>query len=67
MFSSQAGACAVCKSTEWGKAGPHIDHDHKTGIVRGILCQKCNMAAGLLGDNPATAERMLAYLSGRAA
>lgn len=39
-----------------------IDHCHKTKNVRGLLCQACNMAIGLLKDNPETAVKIAAYL-----
>jgi len=40
----------------------HIDHNHLTGKVRGILCNKCNMAIGLLRDNPEYIRNALEYL-----
>jgi hypothetical protein len=39
-----------------------VDHDHKTGKVRGILCHKCNIALGLIGDDPARARALANYL-----
>lgn len=40
----------------------HIDHDHKTGEIRGILCRNCNRGLGLLGDNLNTINRARGYL-----
>ena len=40
-----------------------IDHDHKTGNIRGLLCAACNKALGLIKDNPLVALRMKEYLS----
>ena len=62
----QGGVCAICKSRRDNvpikqKLLP-VDHDHKTGKVRGILCGKCNRAMGLLDENIRILERMIAYL-----
>lgn len=40
-----------------------LDHDHENGQLRGLLCGQCNKALGLLGDDPATVERLLKYIS----
>lgn len=40
----------------------HIDHDHRTGMVRGALCQSCNLALGHMDDDPIRISRMLQYL-----
>lgn len=46
-FNSQGNACAMCKGTEPGGTGTWcIDHCHKGGHVRGILCHTCNTALG---------------------
>lgn len=39
-----------------------LDHDHRTGLIRGLLCGSCNRALGLLQDDPATLRRLLTYL-----
>lgn len=54
-------ACAICGGTEPGRRLA-IDHDHDTGLVRGLLCRKCNGAIGLLGDSADRLEAALAYL-----
>lgn len=43
----------------------HVDHNHATGEVRGILCGRCNTAVGMLKDDPALARRAAAYLEKR--
>jgi hypothetical protein len=52
LYESQNKACAVCEKELplMGKS-THIDHDHETGKIRGILCSNCNTALGLLKDN----------------
>src|ERR1700720_316314 len=37
LMKSQNQACAICKTSDWGIRGPHVDHDHKTGKTRGLL------------------------------
>jgi hypothetical protein len=66
LLSEQGGACAICQSTNPG--GRHrthfmVDHDHGTGQVRGLLCQKCNAGLGALGDDIDGLMRAVAYLS----
>jgi len=56
LSKSQHGLCAICGKPEsahrHGKViGLNVDHDHETGKVRGLLCSRCNMAVGLLGDS----------------
>lgn len=52
LFQSQNFQCAICKATEPAGKGWHTDHDHITGIVRGILCLSCNSGLGRFKDNP---------------
>jgi hypothetical protein len=47
MMLKQVGSCAICKN-DFGGVRPHIDHCHKTGKVRGLLCGSCNMALGYI-------------------
>jgi hypothetical protein len=64
MMADQGGRCAICMTSKPGGKGNrlHIDHDHETGIVRGLLCTKCNVALGQLGDNIFIVGRALKYL-----
>lgn len=67
--------CALCREPfelqpkrletdkrQLGGKNPVIDHDHKTGVVRGMLHSKCNSALGLLDDNPERAKQAYEYL-----
>lgn len=56
MFESQNGVCAICGKEEtacnqYGVRRLAIDHDHRTGEVRGLLCSRCNMGIGYLQDD----------------
>lgn len=42
--------CAICNETVNGNL--HVDHDHKTLAIRGLLCRKCNTSIGMLADDP---------------
>lgn len=64
--------CEVCDRTavEVGFKGAsgeslHIDHDHLTGKVRGVLCKACNSALGYLQDDPVRMQRLIEYLKER--
>lgn len=66
MRSQQDDKCAVCqKDFERDKRGwdtCHIDHDHETGKVRGLLCSRCNVALGDFQDSEAVLTRAIEYL-----
>lgn len=54
----QNGKCKICNKKSWSV----VDHDHVTGLVRGLLCQGCNLGLGNLGDNVEGIESALKYL-----
>lgn len=60
MLARQEGVCAICLS----RKARHVDHDHSTGLVRGILCFACNGALGQFDENLAWLERAIQYLEG---
>ncbi len=63
MLAAQAGRCAICNSTEPGGRGVfHVDHDHATGTVRGLLCTNCNAGLGQFKDDPALLRAAANYL-----
>ena len=61
MHNKQEGLCAICGSTI-SKCNQHIDHDHKTGKIRGLLCSRCNHAIGYFNDNPEYMEAGAKYI-----
>ncbi len=61
MWDRQGGLCGVCRLNRKKMV---VDHDHDTGKVRGILCQRCNVSIGGLGDNVDGVMRAVRYLSG---
>lgn len=65
MLEAQGGKCALCP-TEHGTTGKggklHIDHDHQTGKVRGLLCMFCNHAIERLDNHDGWADRAQSYL-----
>jgi hypothetical protein len=57
LLAKQEGKCAICRVLLWlgkGKGCAHVDHDHMTKKVRGILCSDCNCGIGYLD----TAEKL---------
>ena len=66
MIAEQNNQCAICNTTEPG--GRHnrryfvVDHCHTTGKVRKLLCNNCNTALGLVGDNTQIIQSMIEYL-----
>jgi hypothetical protein len=60
MLEMQDGKCAVCE--EVPERQIHIDHDHVTGEVRGLLCFRCNITLGKVGDDPDLLQKMIEYL-----
>jgi len=63
MLSSQGGVCKICKSSD-PRTGRdwHVDHDHRTGVVRGILCARCNLLLGRAQDRADRLEAAIEYL-----
>jgi nitrate/TMAO reductase-like tetraheme cytochrome c subunit len=64
MFEAQGRACAACHSIFPGRKTGHwcTDHDHNTGVVRGILCNGCNAAIGHAKDDPKRLRALATYL-----
>lgn len=64
IFSEQGYRCTICGKQPTDPRGfkPHVDHDHQTGAIRGILCNRCNMGLGCFGDDIETLARAIEYL-----
>lgn len=64
LLDKQGGKCAICKTTDsWhGAGGWCIDHDHATGLIRGVLCNKCNKILGQWKDSTEILQSAIAYL-----
>ena len=60
MLSAQGGRCAICHKTQ--ERAFDVDHDHTTGVVRGLLCTNCNRMIGHAGDDADRLEAAAAYL-----
>ncbi len=72
ILKEQGGVCKICqtddpKGRKTGRGGSidvfYVDHNHKTGKVRGLLCNTCNRAIGYIGENVNTLEQMIKYLN----
>jgi hypothetical protein len=63
MLLQQGNVCGICKGPPNGKDNVfHIDHDHNTGKVRGLLCSFCNLSLGFARDNIDVLQCMIKYL-----
>ena len=61
MLAEQNGVCWICGGKS-GKKRLAVDHDHKTGEVRGLLCKRCNRMLGYYRDAADTFEKAAVYL-----
>jgi hypothetical protein len=67
LLGQQGGVCAIChKPAEEKMKGNKkylcVDHCHDTGVVRGLLCDQCNRAIGLLKEDVSLLKRAISYL-----
>lgn len=63
IFKNQGEVCAICKNTCSTKKSLSVDHDHETGRVRGLLCNKCNVGLGSFRDSKILLLRASEYLN----
>jgi len=61
IYDSQLGRCAICL-IPLVESRPHVDHDHISGKVRGILCHTCNPGLGYFKDDVEILQRAINYL-----
>jgi hypothetical protein len=66
MLNKQGGRCALCPRIlkELPKRQVHVDHCHKTNVVRGILCSRCNMYVSVIDLYPGWGTRAEIYVKG---
>ena len=67
FFHTQGGKCAICgKSETMTRHGKlkrlAVDHNHKTGDIRGLLCSRCNLAIGMFEEDISILENAIEYL-----
>ncbi len=64
MFEAQGRVCAICGSADSKHKNAKfcVDHDHETGLIRGLLCKTCNWMLGQSGDNPDVLRKGADYL-----
>lgn len=60
LYYEQKGLCAACG--KGSRQALHLDHDHKTGKIRGLLCMNCNIALGLVNDDQKILLKLMFYL-----
>ena len=62
ILEQQGNSCKICKSKECGGRGWHLNHNHTTGKIRSILCQRCNLMIGHARDDISVLEAAILYL-----
>jgi Recombination endonuclease VII len=62
LLARQGGGCGICGRAP-GKISLHVDHDHETGEIRGLLCVGCNNALGQFHDDPHLLNLAADYVS----
>lgn len=62
MLISQNYRCAICGEKQLNNKKLAVDHCHKTGKVRGLLCRNCNIGIGMLNDNPESLLKAYKYI-----
>lgn len=64
ILKDQGGKCALCDGTKSGLKGNRmfVDHDHKTGEVRALLCFRCNLMIGHSRENIQVLRNAITYL-----
>lgn len=68
LVEADGGRCAICKkepTNESRQKRLHLDHCHKSGKIRGMLCSACNLGIGKLNDDPELLEAAAAYIRER--
>ena len=63
-LKAQSGKCEICQKPfrSYSGRGIHVDHNHATGKIRGILCYNCNLMIGFAADSKSTLENAVSYI-----
>ncbi len=61
LLIQQEGKCKIC-SKKFNEKVPQVDHNHKTNLIRGLLCKKCNLMLGLAADSISILSSAIHYL-----
>lgn len=62
FLETQKYSCAICEKKFTKARLPHIDHDHSSGKIRGLLCSPCNLGLGQFKDSKLILRRAANYL-----
>lgn len=62
LYRFQGRICPICRRANGATRKLSVDHDHKNGLVRGLLCRPCNDLLGHLRDDPGAGYRITKYL-----
>lgn len=62
IWNQQEGRCPICRVPLTRGISTHVDHDHATGKVRGLLCGLCNSGLGHFRDDPLRLKNALDYM-----
>jgi|WetSurMetagenome_2_1015567.scaffolds.fasta_scaffold06167_8 hypothetical protein len=66
LLVKQGGKCAICGTIDPSPKNYFcVDHNHITGVVRGLLCPRCNVAIGYFLDNYKNCQKAARYLKGK--
>jgi hypothetical protein len=63
LYEAQGGTCAICRRARGIARKLAVDHDHRSGRVRGLLCSTCNKILGHLRDDSSVAYGIYSYLT----
>jgi recombination endonuclease VII len=63
ILEAQQGRCAICDRSFSASRPPHVEHDHRSGVIRGLACHHCNYTVlSVLHEDPDLYARVAAYL-----
>ena len=63
LLNTQLNKCAICRRpASMFKDSLHVDHNHKTGIIRGLICYGCNRYLGQIKDDVSILKKAISYL-----